>query len=173
VAQRYLDETDALAPLVKYSGAVLIGKTRFRVKADDTALTHHRWIKAEFLINFRRSHRDNALVAGKQLMYGEITDIFSIIMGEQPWVFVRANWFALTACSVDPKTHNVVVNRALKWSPTSESLMLAQDITAQVLLAHKPKDRPFDPRRGVFLDRTPLYPPLTPGGLPRLVMPIV
>lgn len=162
-----------LAPLVKYSGAVLIGKTRFRVKADDTAKTHHRWIKAEFLVNFRRSHRDNALVAGKQLMYGEITDMFSIIMGKEPWVFIRANWFTLAACTVDPKTHNVVVNRDLQWSDTSESLMLAQDITAQVLLAPRTKERPFDSRRGVFLDRTPLYPPLTPGGLPRLVMPIV
>eukprot|EP00959_Pyramimonas_sp_CCMP1952_P262348 5485766-Pyramimonas_sp.AAC.1 len=131
-------DTEDVPPVVTFSGAVLVGKTRFRTRKAELGKkhlgkTHHRYFKAEVENVFRASHRDINHVRGKQMQYGEITHIFGLDMGrrEEQWVFIRADWFQPLACKVDPKTHNVVVDRSYGWWGTQETVMLAQNITAQ------------------------------------------
>lgn len=167
-----------MPPVVRISGAVLVGNTRFRTQQKDKgslkkpSKSHHRYIKAEFDTAFRASARDRNVVAGKQLQYGVITDIFSLNMGrgEPEWSFIRANWFQPLALKVDELTHNVVVENRFGWWNTNEKLMLAENIKAQVLVVRLPPRRAFDFPRSVILDSTPLYPPATLGGVPRLAM---
>jgi hypothetical protein len=169
-----VDLEENFPPRVRSSEFVIVGKERFRtLRADEgtrqkPSKTHQRFFKAEFLLQSRASVRDRNVVSTKQLAYGVITDIFSLSVGRRdpPWIIIRANWFALAACHVDRDTHNVVVDRKMAWWKTKETMMLASSITAQVLLAPSPGDV----NRGVFLDSTPLYPPMELGGVPRLCM---
>lgn len=158
-------------PLLKVSNIVHLGKDVFRVASADNKKTRQRYIKAEFTMTFRANQHDYNVVEGRRFIYGEIDKIIVVQVGSEELILVQANWFQPDACTVCPRTHNVMVDRSRAWWRTKETVMRADDITAQVVIVNIPKSRPFDVQRAVILDKTPLYPPTQLGGVPRLVIP--